>query len=129
MSSADLNSQRKILVVEDEKPLSHALDVQLTKEGFSVSVAEDGEEAMDLLKKQDFDLILLDIIMPKMNGFLFLEELQKLHAPSVVILSNLGQREDIEKGKSLGVKEYLIKASSPMALVIEKVKEVLRQCE
>ena len=67
--------------------------------------------------------------MPKMNGFLFLEELQKLNGPSVIILSNLGQKEDVEKGEKLGAKGYLVKASNPMTSVVKKVKEVLKECE
>jgi len=116
---------KRILIVEDEKPLSHALEVMFSSEGFGITIAENGEEALECLKEQSFDLILLDIIMPKKDGFEFLQELRKSPAPTVMILSNLGQDEDIEKGKKLGASDYLVKANNTMRKILERVKVML----
>ena len=119
------STKKRILIVEDEKPLSHALEVMFSKEGFVVVIAENGEEALERLKQQEFDLVILDIIMPKKDGFDFLQEIQKFSAPTVLILSNLGQDEDIKKGKELGASDYLVKANNTMSKIVEKVKVML----
>ena len=81
---------KKILIAEDEKPMSHALDLKLSKEGFSVVVANDGEATVEALAKDKFDLVLLDLMMPKLDGFKVLETMQanKNRTP-VIVSSNL----------------------------------------
>ena len=118
--------QKKILIVEDEKPLSKALELKLEKEGFDVKVAGDGEQAIQLRGEYNPDLILLDMVMPKIDGFEVLEKLQEEGNTSpIIILSNLGQGEDINRAKNLGAADYLVKSNSPLALIVRKVHDIL----
>ncbi len=119
---------KKILVVEDDKFLVNVLLSKLQKEGFEVVHAFDGEEALAKVREKKPDLILLDLILPVKDGFDVLKELKEDGATKnipVIILSNLGQETDIEKGKKLGAVDYMIKANWSMKDVIAKVKEYL----
>ncbi len=116
----------KVLVVEDDKFLSNIYQTKLTAEGYSVVTAGNGLEALEVLKSETPNIILLDIIMPKMDGFGFLGERQKdekLKAIKVVIMSNLGQESDIEQGLALGADDYIVKSDSGIEDVLAKVKE------
>jgi len=118
-------SKKKIILGEDDKYISRAYSDGLSDAGFEVIVASDGEEVLDHAKKQKPDLILLDLIMPIKNGFETLEELKmddELKKIPVIVLSNLGQDSDVEKGEQLGAVDYLIKSNFSMDEVIEKVK-------
>ena len=117
---------KKILIVEDEEALSNALRITLEKEGYEVTVASDGEEGAVRMTNETFDVALLDLLMPKMGGFTLLETLKEegKNTTPVMVLSNLGQDEDIEKAKRLGVKEYLVKANSPINRIVEKVNAI-----
>jgi DNA-binding response OmpR family regulator len=115
----------KILIVEDDKFLRLLLERKLKNENFEVVVAEDGEEALEKIVTEKPDLILLDIILPKKSGFAVLEEINKdenLKRIPVFIISNLGQPEDIERGKNLGAKEYFVKAGLSLEELIKKIK-------
>lgn len=120
---------KKILIVEDDKFLRELIGQKLLKEGYDISEAVDGLKALEVLKDEKPDLILLDLILPGMDGF---ESLEKMKAdPSissipVIILSNLGQKEDIERGLKLGASDYLIKAHFTPGEIIEKVKGVIK---
>lgn len=116
--------QQKILIIEDEKPMARALELKLTHAGFSVVVANDGEAGLNLAKKNTFGLILLDLIMPKKDGFSLLESLKQegIKTP-VIILSNLSQAEDEKRAKELGAKDFFIKSNTPIADIVEKIKE------
>jgi DNA-binding response OmpR family regulator len=116
----------KILLVEDDKFLRTVLERKIKKEGFDVILAVDGDEALAKVISDKPDLILLDLILPKKNGFLILENLKKdpeLGKIPVIIVSNLGQEEDIKKGLSFGAVEYLIKAKVSLDDVVKKIKE------
>ncbi len=118
---------KKILIAEDEKPYANALFFKLQHEGYEVQIAEDGEVALALLKKNQFDLLLLDIIMPKLNGFELLEGLKKANIKiKVLVLSNLDQVEDMQKAKNLGATEFVAKANTSILDVINKVKQSLQ---
>ena len=101
--------KKKILLAEDDKFICKAYTDGLTKAGFEVFIAHDGVEAMNKIKSQKFDLILLDLVMPSKNGFEVLEELiinpGMSNAP-VVVLSNLGQESDTKKAKDLGAVDF-----------------------
>ena len=126
VGAAPMGRSKRILIVEDEKPLSHALKLKLTHEGYDVTIAGDGEEGMQLTATEKFDLILIDIIMPKMDGFTMLSRLkEKGNTTTIIILSNLGQQEDIEKAKEFGVKDYMVKSNTPIAPIVEAVKTPL----
>lgn len=117
----------KILLVEDDKFLRTLLEKRLKAEGFEVEIAVDGDEALNKVVTVSPNLVLLDIILPKISGFTFLEEIQKdenLKKIPILILSNLGQAEDIEKGKKFGVIDYFVKATTSIEELVKKIKEV-----
>jgi len=115
-------------LAEDDKFISRAYNDGLTKAGFIVILAYDGVEAVDLADREKPDIILLDLIMPRKNGF---EVLSVLKADAgtkdipVIILSNLGQETDIQKCKDLGAVDYLIKSNFSLKEVINKIKKYL----
>jgi len=120
----------KILLIEDDKFLRTVLEKKLSAEGFEVVSAVDGDEALEKVISDKPDLILLDIILPKKSGFLVLENIKKdpeLRKLPVIIISNLGQEEDVQKGLSLGAIEYFVKAKISLEDIIKKVKEYSEQ--
>lgn len=119
-------NKKKIALVEDDKFYIKIYKHALETEGFDVIVAEDGVQAMERIRAEKPDLILLDLIMPKKNGFEVLEEVvadDALREIPIIILSNLGQTSDVEKGKGLGAKDYIIKSDESLSGVMKKVKE------
>lgn len=118
---------KKILIIEDEKTLARALELKLTRAGFEVEVVFNGEDGMALLEKESFELILLDLIMPKMDGFTVLSNLRgkRIKTP-VVVLTNLSQENDIERTKKFGVREFFIKSNTPIAVIAERVIKLLK---
>jgi DNA-binding response OmpR family regulator len=117
------DTSKHVLVVEDEKPLAKALVLKLTTAGFTVKVAYDGQEAVGLLASEPFDLVLLDLIMPRMDGFGVLEWMNREGKhPKVIVLTNLGQEEDIAKIKSMGVSDYFVKANISLTDLVGRIK-------
>lgn len=117
------SGKKKILIVEDEKPLAHALELKMTHEGYETTVASTGREGLEKASSGDYDLILLDLILPEVDGFAILEGLKaKSLKPIVVVLSNLGQDEDRKKAEEFGVKNYLVKSNVPLADIVKVVK-------
>ena len=115
----------KIVIVEDEKALSGALYEKFTKVGFEAFVANDGGEAMDIIRKNSPDIIALDLLLPKKNGFDVLAELKadpELKDIPVIILSNLDQDEDLKKALRLGASDYWVKSQHPINEIVDKVK-------
>lgn len=120
---------KKILIVEDDKFLRELIAQKLVKEGYDVLEAIDGEEGFKMIKAEKPDLILLDLILPGIDGFEVLsktKEDEEMSSIPVIILSNLGQKDDIERGLKLGAVDYLIKAHFTPGEIIEKMKRVLR---
>ncbi|MGM0439027.1 MAG: response regulator [Patescibacteria group bacterium] len=118
----------KILVVEDDKFLREMITRKLDKEGYDVSQAVDGEEGLEKIREIKPDLILLDLIMPGVGGFEVLEEAKddtEIQDIPIVILSNLGQKSEVERGLDLGAEDFLIKAHFTPKEIIKKVKEVI----
>lgn len=118
----------KILLVEDDQFLSNLIELKLKTAGFAVVKARDGIEAAEILKKSKPDLLLLDLILPKKNGFELLEEIREdpyLKDLKVLILSNLGQQADISRGKALGVLDYFVKANFALDDLVGKIKNYL----
>lgn len=117
-----------VLLVEDDPFLWGLIRTKLVKEGFDVTVAQDGEKGIEEARKVNPSLILLDIILPDLNGFTVLERLKADQATAgipVVVLSNLGQQEDISRAKALGAKDYFIKAHYAPQQIVDKIKEIL----
>ncbi|MBU1091706.1 response regulator [Patescibacteria group bacterium] len=122
------NKNFKVFLVDDDEFLLDMYASKFKMSGFDVEIARNGKEALSKLKEGlSPDVILLDIVMPEISGFEFLETLkeEKIPMPMVVVLSNLGQKSDIEKGKKLGASDYIIKASFTPSEVVQKVRSLL----
>lgn len=120
---------KKILVIEDDRFLRELIARKLSDDGFVIIEATDGEEGIKKVKEEKPDLILLDLILPSIDGFEVLSQIKKdenLKSIPVIILSNLGQREEVEKGLKMGAVDYLIKAHFTLGEIIEKMKNILK---
>ncbi len=119
--------KKKILIVEDEKPMARALELKLDHSGFETGVASDGEQGLAAIRKNGIDLILLDLVMPKLDGFAVLAELkQKGNKTLVIVLSNLSQEDDEKRAKALGAREFYIKSNTSIADIVTRVEEILK---
>src|SRR5258708_10159360 len=117
-----------ILVVEDDRFLANAYRIKLTKSGFEVHVAKDGQEALEILQTVIPDLILLDVVMPVRDGFSTLEAIksdEKLKTIPVIVSSNLGQKEDTDRALKLGANDYFVKSDLSLNVLIEKINKLL----
>jgi DNA-binding response OmpR family regulator len=125
--STPMNTTKKILIIEDEKTLSRALSFKLAHSGFTVKTVSNGEAGVMILKREEFDLVLLDLIMPKMDGFTVLATLKakKIKVP-VMILTNLSQEDDIKRTKKYSVKEFIIKSNTSITTIVEHVTKFLK---
>jgi len=120
---------KKIMWIEDDKFLSDVIARKLSKERCKLIHAADGEQALVVLEKELPDIVLLDILLPGLDGFEILSRIkanEKTKNIPIIILSNLGQKADIEKGKKLGAACFLVKATVTLDEIIEEVKAVLR---
>jgi len=120
---------KTILIVEDDKFLRGLIAQKLIKKGYEISEATDGEQGIKKIKEERPDLVLLDLILPGIDGFEVLTRTKTdpaLAQIPVIILSNLGQSEDIDRGLKLGATDYLIKAHFTPDEIIEKVKNALK---
>ena len=118
----------KILIVEYDEFLRSLTAKRLEIEGYALAIAADGESAVATAQTEQPSLILLDLLLPIMNGFDALakiREIDSLKSVPVIVFSNLGQKEDIERAKGLGANDFLIKANFTLDDVIEKVKSYL----
>lgn len=119
---------QKILIIEDEEILLNLLKKKISEEGFEVHIAKDGEAGLKIMKELKPDLVVLDIVMPKMGGFEVMEEMRKdkeLKEIPVIIVSNSGQPVEINKAQELGARDWLIKTEFDPQEVVEKVRKQL----
>ncbi len=117
---------KKILLIEDEEIMIGLLQKKLIKEGYEVSIARDGEEGLRIMREVSPDLVLLDIIMPKMGGFEVMEEMQgdkELKKIPIIVISNSGQPVELDKAQKLGARDWLIKTEFDPQEVVNKVKK------
>lgn len=122
--------KNKILLVEDDKFLSEMYATKLAESGFNVEAAFDGEDGLTKISSFKPDLVLLDIVLPKKDGFEILKIIRSdasLKDIFVIALTNLGQKEEVEKGLSLGANDYIIKAHFTPTEVVAKVKKLLEK--
>lgn len=125
----DMADQKKILIVEDDEFLRSLAAKRLEKEGYTVLAATDGDMGIKMASEEAPGIILLDLLLPGLSGY---EVLEKLRAESatkstpVIVFSNLGQKEDVEKAKGLGANDFLIKANFTLDDVVEKIKQYLK---
>jgi DNA-binding response OmpR family regulator len=120
---------KNILIVEDDDFFRELIAKRLASEGFNISEAVDGEQGLEKIKETKPDLIVLDILLPGIDGFEVLSKIKEdpiVVSVPVVILSNLGQKEEVEKGMRLGATDYLIKAQVTSDEIVNKVKSVLK---
>ena len=120
--------QKKLLIVEDDKFLGEIYQHQFDKYGFATKLVEDGEEAVKQSTQEKFDCVLLDIMIPKMDGIRVLESFKanpKTKDLPVVVLSNLGQEEIIKKALSLGARAYIVKSLYTPDQIVTEVKSLL----
>ncbi len=121
-------NKKKVLIVEDDEFLRSLTAKRLEKENYQIEVAVDGENAISTVDTYRPDLILLDLLLPGLDGFEVLKKVkanEALKTIPVIVFSNLGQKEDIEKAKALGVDDFLIKANFTLDDVVAKIKTFL----
>jgi DNA-binding response OmpR family regulator len=118
----------KVLIIEDEEALRGVLQEKMQSAGFEISVAKDGDEGWGMAKSQKPDIILLDLVLPKHNGFDVLYTIKQdpeLKDIPVFVLSNLAEDENLKKALALGAEDYFVKAQHPINEIVEKVKSRL----
>ncbi len=123
-------TKEPILIIEDDKFLRELLLRKLKSNGFNVSVAIDGTEALKKVKEEKYRIVLLDLVLPGVDGFEILKKIKedpKTKGISVIILSNLGQQEEVERGLRLGAEDYLIKAHFTPDEIISKIQKILKR--
>lgn len=119
---------KHILLVEDDEFLAELYATKLNLEGFEVTLAVDGEKGLKAVKDQKPDLILLDIILPKMDGFEVLKTIKAdkaLKNIPIILLTNLSQKDEVKRGLDLGANDYLIKAHFMPSEVVKKIKQTM----
>ncbi len=124
------DKQKTILIVEDDENLSSVYDTRLQAEGFNTKLASNGEEAIALATQSSPDLVLLDIMMPKVSGFDVLDILRSTPQTAdtkVIMITALSQDSDRERAKSLGVDDYLVKSQVVIAEVVDRIKKYLAE--
>lgn len=122
-----MDGQKKILIVDDEKPMARALQLKLDHNGFETKVVYQGTEALRELEKEKFHLVVLDLMMPNLDGFGVLKELQKRGSTvPVVVTSNLSQSEDEKRALALGAQQYFVKSNTPLSKIVDYVKKILK---
>ena len=118
---------KRILIVEDEKSLAQAMGFVITRHGFEIRTVYSGEDALAILAKEKFDLVLLDILLPEKGGLEILKEMRiGGNGTPVIILSNLSDAETIKRAKDLGAQDFLIKSNTPILDVIDQIKAFLK---
>ncbi len=120
----------KVLIVEDEQTLLDMYSLKLSKENFEVVKAADGQEGLEKAKSEKPDIILLDIMLPKIDGFQVLKNLRETKGfknTPIIMLTNLGQNEDKQKGKQFGATDYLVKADTTPTDVVEKINSLIKK--
>jgi DNA-binding response OmpR family regulator len=120
---------KKILIIEDDKFLRELIARKLASEDFEPVEAKNGEDGFEKIKNENPDLVLLDLILPGIDGFEVLKQVREKQIAKetpIIILSNLGQKDDVDKGMSLGAVDFLIKAHFTPQEIIEKIKSFLK---
>lgn len=120
---------KKILIVEDDLPTIDAVAFKLSQKGISASTALNGEEAIERLKREKYDLVLLDLLLPKKSGFEVLEELKangQSKNAKVIVISNLGQEDNVKKAMSMGASDYILKTDISISGLIERIEKEVK---
>ena len=121
----DENKKISILLIEDDSYISDMYRIKMESENFEVAIASDGIIGIKMLEKQKPDIVLLDIVMPKIDGFSVLKTIKKnpdLKEVPIVLLTNLGQKENVQRGFELGASGYIVKAHFTPSEVVQKIR-------
>ncbi|KKU51901.1 MAG: hypothetical protein A3H69_00280 [Candidatus Sungbacteria bacterium RIFCSPLOWO2_02_FULL_47_9] len=128
--AGEKNGKARLLIIEDDVFLRNLLVNKLAKDGYVISDAIDGPSALKLLETERPDLILMDLLLPGMDGFAVLREMKKspeLAKIPVIVLSNLGSQEDIDRVMALGASDYLIKANFTLDEIVKRINQILEE--
>ena len=119
-------NKKVILIAEDERPIAKAMQLKLQSAGFEATVVSDGQEALNWLQSNKADLVLMDLVMPTVDGFGVLAKLkEKGSSTPVIVMSNLSQEDDIKRAKELGAVDYFVKSNVPVADIVKNVENIL----
>ena len=121
----------KILIIDDDPLIAEMYTLKLKEAGFDVEVATDGRVGLEKIKGGNYDVVLLDVVLPIMDGFEILQSLQRegKSSPPVILLTNRGQKEDVDRGMALGAVDYIIKAHFTPTEVVAKIQAVLKRAQ
>jgi DNA-binding response OmpR family regulator len=123
-----MSDKKHIVLVEDDEFLAELYATKLNMDGYEISLAADGEKGLKLIKEKKPDLVLLDIILPKMDGFEVLRQMKEdseVKDTPVILLTNLSQKDEVKKGLDMGAHDYLIKAHFMPSEVVKKIKNII----
>ncbi len=121
--------KKKILIVEDDEHIVRVYEMKFVREGYEIIVTANGEVAIEKITSEKPDLIILDLMVPKKDGFMVLEEIKKIPILAkipVLVLSNLGQQSDKDRARALGANDYMVKVDYSMQEVVERAKSYLQ---
>ncbi|OGE73907.1 MAG: hypothetical protein A3C49_03750 [Candidatus Doudnabacteria bacterium RIFCSPHIGHO2_02_FULL_42_25] len=122
-----IHSKKRVLIVEDDLALTDVLSNKLQLKGYDVSTAPDGQVAVDLLEREIYGIVLLDLTMPWFDGFHVLERLKgKEFTTPIIVMSNLAGTEDISRAKSLGAVDYIVKTSVTPEMIVTEIEKYLK---
>ncbi len=124
-----IQNKKKVLLIEDDQQISKVYEIQLKKEGFNIVISRDGDEAVEIFSKENPDLVVLDLMLPKRDGFGVLEYIRKVEKNKkvpILVISNLGQKGDRLRAMELGATSYMIKVDHPIKDIINTIKEYLQ---
>ncbi|MBI2984044.1 MAG: response regulator [Candidatus Kerfeldbacteria bacterium] len=117
---------KNILIVEDEKPTAQALQLKLQRSGFAAAIVTNGTDALEALLQRRYSLIILDLIVPQLDGFSFLAAMKDRGDPTpVIVVSNLSQPEDMARAAELGAKHFFVKSETTLAAIVNAIKKTL----
>ena len=118
----------KVLIAEDEKPMATALELKLNKSGFQAKAVFDGGSAIEILEREKYNLLLLDLMMPRIDGFEVMRKIAELGIKTnVIVLSNLSQEEDRKKALEMGAMDYFVKSDTPISEIVKRVSDFLKK--
>jgi len=125
----DTTHMPKVLIIDDDPFIADMYVIKFKDEHFDVATAQNGKDGLKKIQEFDPDVILIDIVMPDMDGFHVLEELKKQGGKvhKIIMLTNLGQKEDVERGIGLGATDYMVKAHFTPSEVVERVRGLLKK--
>ncbi len=117
-------NSKKVLIIEDEGTMSRVLSLKLEKQGYEVDIANDGKEGIEHVSKNKYNCIVLDLMMPNVDGFEVLKTIRsKDKKIKVIVVSNLSQEEDVERAKGLGATEYFAKVDTSLSAIVEFINK------